>query len=150
MVELGQHLEDTIPPYGYWNMQFYQSESAYVKFEVSIPRGSSIGVYGRRNALPTHTSYDILHVLSGYKTPGPSRSGRASKVIVRKTFHHCFRSVVHPTHTIAAVPLPVRLLLLGKYQSFHLFSHSTFHVSTLLVLALVFPFCSVSSPFVVT
>lgn len=81
MMELGQQLKDVIPPYGYWNMQFYQSESAYVKFEVSIPRGSSIGVYGRRNALPTHTSYDFLQVLSGFKT-GPSRSTRAGQVIV--------------------------------------------------------------------
>ena len=83
MMELGQQLNGVIPPYGYWNMQFYQSESAYVKFEVSIPRGSSIGVYGRRNALPTHTSYDFLQVLSGYKM-GSGRSTRASKVIVRK------------------------------------------------------------------
>ncbi|XP_050695509.1 teneurin-m-like isoform X5 [Eriocheir sinensis] len=80
MMELGQQLNDVIPPYGYWNMQFYQSESAYVKFEVSIPRGSSIGVYGRRNALPTHTAYDFLQVLSGFKT-GTSRSTRAGKVI---------------------------------------------------------------------
>ncbi|XP_045128078.1 teneurin-m-like isoform X4 [Portunus trituberculatus] len=80
MMELGQQLSGVIPPYGYWNMQFYQSESAYVKFEVSIPRGSSIGVYGRRNALPTHTSYDFLQVLSGYKM-GSGRSTRASKVI---------------------------------------------------------------------
>ncbi|XP_069951086.1 teneurin-m-like isoform X3 [Cherax quadricarinatus] len=78
MMELGEQLVDVIPPYGYWNMQFYQSESAYVRFDVSIPRGSSIGVYGRRNALPTHTSYDFLQVLSGYKT-GTGRTTRASK-----------------------------------------------------------------------
>lgn len=81
MMELGQQLSDIIPPYGYWNMQFYLLESVYVKFEVSIPRGSSIGVYGRRNALPTHTAYDFLQVLSGFKT-GTSRSTRAGKVIV--------------------------------------------------------------------
>ncbi|XP_042205374.1 teneurin-m-like isoform X2 [Homarus americanus] len=78
MMELGEQLMDVIPPYGYWNMQFYQSESAYVRFDVSIPRGSSIGVYGRRNALPTHTSYDFLQVLSGYKTAS-GRTTRASK-----------------------------------------------------------------------
>ena len=80
-MELGQQLSDVIPPYSYWNMQFYQSESAYVKFEVSIPLGSSIGVYGRWNALPTHTSYNFLQVLSGYKM-GSGRSTRVSKVIV--------------------------------------------------------------------
>lgn len=86
MMELGDRLEEEIPPYGYWNMQFYQSESAYVKFEVTIPRGSSIGIYGRRNALPTHTSYDFLQVLSGYKTTNSganSRTTRTSKVSVR-------------------------------------------------------------------
>ncbi|XP_066954350.1 teneurin-m-like isoform X2 [Macrobrachium rosenbergii] len=75
MMELGERLRQEIPPYGYWNMQFYQTESAYVKFDVSIPRGSSIGIYGRRNALPTHTSYDFLQVLNGYKTS----SGRTTR-----------------------------------------------------------------------
>lgn len=47
-------------------MQFYQSEPAYVKFDYSIPRGASIGVYARRNALPTHTQYHFKEVLSGF------------------------------------------------------------------------------------
>ena len=73
---MGQKLTNEIPPYGYWNMQFYQSEAAYVKFDYSIPRGASIAVYGRRNALPTHTQYHILEVLSGFK----ARTTRASHV----------------------------------------------------------------------
>ena len=56
-ITLGQKLTKEIQPYSYWNMQFYQSEPAYVKFDYNIPRGASIGVYGRRNALPTHTQY---------------------------------------------------------------------------------------------
>ncbi|XP_076273630.1 teneurin transmembrane protein Ten-m isoform X3 [Rhynchophorus ferrugineus] len=75
-ITLGQRLSKEIPPYGYWNMQFYQSEAAYVKFDYSIPRGASIGVYARRNALPTHTQYHILEVLSGFK----ARTTRASHV----------------------------------------------------------------------
>lgn len=71
---MGQRLSKEIPAYSYWNMQFYQSEPAYVKFDYSIPRGASIGVYGRRNALPTHTQYDLLEVLSGFK----ARTTRAS------------------------------------------------------------------------
>jgi hypothetical protein len=59
-------------------MQFYQSEAAYVRFDYSIPRGASIGVYARRNALPTHTQYDLLEVLSGFK----ARTTRASHVSV--------------------------------------------------------------------
>lgn len=73
---LGQKLNNEISPYGYWNMQFYQSESAYIKFDYSIPRGASIAVYIRRNALPTHTQYNILEVLSGFK----ARQSRASHV----------------------------------------------------------------------
>ena len=61
-------------------MQFYQSEPAYVKFDYNIPRGASIGVYARRNALPTHTQYDILEVLSGFK----ARTTRNSHVCFYK------------------------------------------------------------------
>ncbi|XP_066154380.1 teneurin-m isoform X3 [Euwallacea fornicatus] len=81
---LGQRLTKEIPPYGYWNMQFYHPQAAYVKFEYSIPRGASIGVYARRNALPTHTQYDILEVLSGFK----ARTTRASHSIVKKEVTH--------------------------------------------------------------
>ncbi|XP_046748396.1 teneurin-m isoform X1 [Diprion similis] len=77
-VALGQRLSKEIPPYSYWNMQFYQSEAAYVRFDYNIPRGASIGVYARRNALPTHTQYDLLEVLSGFK----ARTSRASHVSV--------------------------------------------------------------------
>lgn len=77
-VSLGQRLNKKISPYGYWNMQFYQSEPAYVRFDYNIPRGASIGVYARRNALPTHTQYDLLEVLSGFK----ARTTRASYVSV--------------------------------------------------------------------
>lgn len=65
-ITLGQKLTKEIPPYSYWNMQFYQSEPAYVKFDYTIPRGASIGVYARRNALPTHTQYHFKEVLSGF------------------------------------------------------------------------------------
>ena len=75
-ITLGQKLTKEIAPYSYWNMQFYQSEAAYVKFDYNIPRGASIAVYGRRNALPTHTQYHILEVLSGFK----ARTTRASHV----------------------------------------------------------------------
>ncbi|XP_050300174.1 teneurin-m isoform X3 [Anthonomus grandis grandis] len=81
---LGQRMTKEIPPYGYWNMQFYHPEAAYVKFEYTIPRGASIGVYARRNALPTHTQYDILEVLSGFK----ARAKRASHSIVKKEVTH--------------------------------------------------------------
>ncbi|XP_068907175.1 teneurin-m isoform X4 [Tenebrio molitor] len=83
-ISLGQRLSKEIPPYGYWNMQFYQSEAAYVRFDYNIPRGASIGVYARRNALPTHTQYHILEVLSGFK----ARTTRASHSTVKKEVTH--------------------------------------------------------------
>ncbi|KAK7861848.1 hypothetical protein R5R35_013485 [Gryllus longicercus] len=83
-ISLGQKLSKEIPPYSYWNMQFYQSEAAYVKFDYNIPRGASIGVYARRNALPTHTQYDILEVLSGFKVRGT----RGSHPTVKKEVTH--------------------------------------------------------------
>ncbi|XP_024082461.1 teneurin-m isoform X3 [Cimex lectularius] len=83
-ITLGKQLTNEIPPYGYWNMQFYQSEPAYVKFDYNIPRGASIAVYGRRNALPTHTQYHILEVLNGFK----ARSTRASHSVVKKEVTH--------------------------------------------------------------
>ncbi|KZC14038.1 Teneurin-2 [Dufourea novaeangliae] len=83
-VGLGQKLSKEIPPYSYWNMQFYQSEAAYVRFDYNIPRGASIGVYARRNALPTHTQYDLLEVLSGFK----ARTTRASHPSIKKEVIH--------------------------------------------------------------
>ncbi|CAH1993726.1 unnamed protein product, partial [Acanthoscelides obtectus] len=83
-ISLGQRLSREIRPYGYWNMQFYQSEAAYVQFDYIIPRGASIGVYARRNALPTHTQYHILEVLSGFK----ARTSRASHSTVKKEVTH--------------------------------------------------------------
>ncbi|KAJ1529492.1 hypothetical protein ONE63_006265 [Megalurothrips usitatus] len=83
-VQLGQRLSQEIPAYGYWNMQFYQSRAAFVAFDWSIPRGASIGVYARRNALPTHTHYDILEVLSGFKP----RQTRSSHPVMKKEVSH--------------------------------------------------------------
>ncbi|XP_048481184.1 teneurin-m isoform X4 [Plutella xylostella] len=83
-ITLGEKLSKEIPPYSYWNMQFYQSEASYVKFDYLIPRGASIGVYARRNALPTHTQYHFLEVLSGFK----ARTTRASHPSVKKDVTH--------------------------------------------------------------
>lgn len=75
-VTLGDKASNVIAPYSYWNMQFYHSEAAYIRFELGLPRSASLGLYGRRNALPTHTHHDMLHVISGYK----NRNTRASTV----------------------------------------------------------------------
>lgn len=77
-----------MPPYSYWNMQFYHSEAAYVKFELGLPRGASMGLYGRRNALPTHTHYDMLHVISGYKSRSRRAPAASSSLVTKEVLQY--------------------------------------------------------------
>lgn len=70
-------------------MQFYQNEPTYVKFDFSIPRGSSIGVYARRNALPTHTQYHFKEVLSGFNAR-TTRTAHVSKIFKLKFGYYFF------------------------------------------------------------
>ena len=49
-------------------MQFHQKESSYVEMNFVLPRGSSLGLYARKNAIPTLTLNDIRDVLSGYRS----------------------------------------------------------------------------------
>ena len=74
-------LSHTLPAYGYWNVQFYQMEAAYVHFDLWLPRGASLGFYARRNALPTHTNYDLMEVIKGASTTEarPTRSVQVRK-----------------------------------------------------------------------
>lgn len=88
-IALGQKLSKQIHPYSYWNMQFYQSEPAYVKFDYNIPRGASIGVYARRNALPTHTQYHFKEVLSGFNAR-TSRSTHVSSIDINRDITFLF------------------------------------------------------------
>ncbi|XP_059080009.1 teneurin-m-like [Tigriopus californicus] len=81
-IALGKSLNQAIPAYGYWNIQFYQSEASYVNMDLSVPRGASVGLYARRNGLPTHTNYDIMEVIKGFED---SRSRRSSRRSVSKS-----------------------------------------------------------------
>lgn len=75
-ITIPSRLSYVIPPYSYWNMQFYQSEGAYITWEIGVPRGASIGFYAKRNARPSHTNHDIIEILRGFKT----RTTRSSPV----------------------------------------------------------------------
>ena len=46
-------------------------ESRKVSIEVWVPRGSSFALYARRNALPTHTKYNYILLISGSKDRQP-------------------------------------------------------------------------------
>ena len=65
---LSSHLVHTIPGYSYWNFQLEQTEPGYIQFAFSIPRGSSIGLYARKNAIPSLTINDIRDVLIGFRS----------------------------------------------------------------------------------
>ncbi|ODN01413.1 Teneurin-m [Orchesella cincta] len=79
-ITIPSRLSYVISAYSYWNMQFYQSEGAYITWEISVPRGASIGFYAKRNARPSHTNYDIVEILRGFKT----RTTRSSPPSVSK------------------------------------------------------------------
>ena len=80
VVRLSESYAETLAPHGYWSMQFYLPDDAYLQWNSTIPRAASLAVYGRRNALPTHTHFDVHQVLRGYsrrhrRTSGVSREG---------------------------------------------------------------------------
>ena len=80
----GVSLSPTVAAYGYWNAQFFHASPGYVRFQLEVPRGASFGVYARRNALPTHTTYDLMEVVKGVAADGDGgdsgRTRRAAKV----------------------------------------------------------------------
>lgn len=45
-----------------------------MKFDYTFPRGASVAVYGRKNALPTHTQYHMVELLNGFKNRGTRTS----------------------------------------------------------------------------
>ncbi len=73
-------MSQTVNSYGYWNVQFYQDHPGYVTFDFDVPRGpASFGVYARRNALPTHTTYDVMEVVKGVEEQRVKRANRVRK-----------------------------------------------------------------------
>lgn len=77
--------EAAIPAYGYWNVQFYQGDAGYVDFRLEVPRGASLGLYARKNALPTHTNYDIMEVVKGFESKDGARAKVKRAIKVNKT-----------------------------------------------------------------
>ena len=59
----------------------FQMESGYVNFELKLPRGASVGLYARRNALPTHTNYDLMEVIKGLKDSDKGSSARSTRAL---------------------------------------------------------------------
>lgn len=85
-IDLGQPLEKIIAAYGYWNVQFYQPSAGYVNFALHLPRGASLGLYGRKNGLPTHTNYDVMEVIKGLEGEHRNVVKRAIRVSTNDSF----------------------------------------------------------------
>ncbi|XP_076362879.1 teneurin transmembrane protein Ten-m isoform X2 [Tachypleus tridentatus] len=83
-VRLGRRNTRKVTSFGHWNVQFHQREAALVKFNFSVPAGASIGVYGRRNSVPSHTRYDFVEILS----PKSRRVERSLKEAYNMEFIH--------------------------------------------------------------
>jgi len=76
----GRRLEQRVPAHGHWRMQFYLPDESFVKFNLSVPLRSVVGIYGRGNARPTHTQYDFFHIADGLKEI-QSRGARARRTL---------------------------------------------------------------------
>nr|XP_050039980.1 teneurin-m-like isoform X1 [Dermacentor andersoni] len=63
-MSVGRRHSKVVASYGHWNVQFHQQEPGLVKFNYTLPTGASVGIYGRRNSVPTHTRYDFAEILS--------------------------------------------------------------------------------------
>ena len=85
------------------SLQFHQKESSYVEMNFVLPRGSSLGLYARKNAIPTLTLNDIRDVLSGYRNSMVAASAEASS-----------------RHSRSIVRLPV-MILVPCHQNFEKF-----------------------------
>eukprot|EP00095_Tigriopus_kingsejongensis_P004804 maker-scaffold182_size278544-snap-gene-0.14 protein:Tk04804 transcript:maker-scaffold182_size278544-snap-gene-0.14-mRNA-1 annotation:"hypothetical protein D910_11770" len=59
---------------------FQQKTPAYVEFDIEVPRGSSIGVYARRNAIPTLTLNDVRDVFTGFRGRSTREAGSTASV----------------------------------------------------------------------
>ncbi|RWS31258.1 teneurin-m-like protein [Leptotrombidium deliense] len=84
-VKLGKTHSQRVPSYGHWNVQLLQKEPTLVKFNYTIPAGVTVGVYGGKNRIPSHTKYDFMEVLGSSVQPLPiSRITRSNHVNTRK------------------------------------------------------------------
>ncbi|GFU07605.1 teneurin-m [Nephila pilipes] len=75
-VYLGKMYSRKVESFGHWNIHFQQHVPSLVRFNYSLPEGASLGIYGRRNGIPTHTRYDFVEILDTRKK---DKSKRAAK-----------------------------------------------------------------------
>ncbi|KAG8175100.1 hypothetical protein JTE90_024602 [Oedothorax gibbosus] len=76
-LHLGTSSPGQVGPFGYWNYQFRLRNPSLVKFNYTLPAasGASMGVYGRRDGVPTHTRYDFFEILKPRRTRRSEKDG---------------------------------------------------------------------------
>ncbi|XP_064078294.1 teneurin-m-like isoform X3 [Macrobrachium nipponense] len=77
-LQIGEEASFKLAPYGYWNLHLTLKDATDIRIVLTIPRGTSLGLYARRSALPTHTQHDIMRILRGTRP----RDVRASPNVV--------------------------------------------------------------------
>ena len=75
-VSVGRGTHFQVGPYSHWIVQMRQKGPSLVRFNYSLPLAARLGVFGRRNLLPTHTRYNFLEIL----TADSGKSLRTEKV----------------------------------------------------------------------
>ena len=90
----GQSVYRRIEPYGYWSVQFQQKDPSYMEFNFTISRGAQIAIYGRSDSLPSHTSYDFIHIIKGYSTVAREAKTSAVSIITPHQLYIYFKSLI--------------------------------------------------------
>ncbi|KAI1279584.1 Teneurin-m [Halotydeus destructor] len=62
-IYFGRRNSFKVPAYGHWNIQIHRQEAGLVKFNFTSAVGSSFGIYGSKNRVPSHTRYDFVEVI---------------------------------------------------------------------------------------
>jgi hypothetical protein len=88
--QLGQTLQHVIPPHDFLRTQFFLLEPEAIKFDVTVPRGSVVGIFGRKNTPPTYTKHDFFHVVDGDKIVLSRRARSATTNAVRRSTFETF------------------------------------------------------------
>ena len=75
----GHRAESIVGAKQFWRTQFYLPDSQFVKFNFSVPSFAVLGVYLRRSTHPTHTQYDMVHILDGSTIASENKDGGRSR-----------------------------------------------------------------------
>ncbi|CAM1325684.1 TENM2 (predicted) [Pycnogonum litorale] len=63
-IYLGNQTSKRVSPHHFWKLSFHQFETAFVRFNVTLPRESTFGIFIRRSFAPSPLQYDFLEVVS--------------------------------------------------------------------------------------